>query len=100
MIEPVVKVRYLIAAITAETTSSGAASLLSGERATCSSSQRLSMDAIKSLSTAPGRMERTGMVGASARASDLVMLSTAAFDAQYITLLAIAVTAPRDEIPY
>src|SRR5712691_8464708 len=53
---------------------------------------------MKSVSTRPGEIDTTRIRGARARASDLVILSTAAFEAQYITLLPIAVTAARDEI--
>src|SRR5271165_1372427 len=98
MIEPVVNVRCLIAATTAEATSSGAARRFSGVRPTCSASQALSIDRTKSFSTRPGETDTTRIFGARARASDLVMLSTAAFDAQYITLLPIAVTPAIDEI--
>src|SRR5712671_7669196 len=98
MMVPVVNVKFFTAATTAAATSLGDASLLSGVRSSCSSRQRWSIDFMKSVSTRPGEIDMTRILGARARASDLVILSTAAFDAQYITLLPIAVIAARDEI--
>ena len=42
----------------------------------------LSIERTKSLSTSPGETDTTRIFGARARASDFVMLSTAAFEAQ------------------
>ena len=48
--------------------------------------------------TQPGDTETTRIVGANALAKERVMLSIAAFEAQYATLLPIAVTAATEEI--
>src|ERR1700680_3906304 len=98
MMGPGGNVRFFTSATTAGAPSLGEASRLSGVRSNCSSRQRWSIDFMKSVSTRPGETDTTRIRGARARASDLVMLSTAAFDAQYITLLPIAVTAASDEI--
>ena len=45
----------------------------------------------------PGDTEMTRTAGASARASDWVMLSRAAFEAQYMILLPMAVRAAIEE---
>jgi hypothetical protein len=63
----------------------------------CSSRQPASMALTTSVSARPGETETTRMRGASARVSDRVILSTAAFDAQKATLLPIAVTAAMDD---
>src|SRR6516164_9729758 len=96
--EPVANVRVVIAATTALATSLGVAKRPSGVRAACSSCQAGSIDFTNSVSTRAGETETTRMRGASARASDFVMLSTAAFEAQYITLLPMAMVAAAEEI--
>src|SRR6202011_5765927 len=96
--QPVVKVKSRTAAMTAAATSSGAAKRPSGVRAACWSRQRGSSDLTNSVSTNPGDTEMTRTAGASARASDWVMLSSAALEAQYMTLLPMAVRAAMEEI--
>src|SRR5437879_689552 len=97
MIAPVVKVRVVITAATVAATSWGVARRPSGVRADCSSCQALSSDFTNSVSTSAGDTDTTRMRGARARASDLVMLSRAALDAQYITLLPIAMLPAAEE---
>ena len=82
MTAPVVKRRWVAAATTASATSCGSASRLSGVREACSSRQPTSSDLTKSVSARPGETYSTRIAGATARASDWVMLSTAALDAQ------------------
>ena len=79
---PVVNVRSRTTARTAAATSSGDASRPSGVRASCSSRQAGSSDRMKPVSTTPGETETTRIRGASARASERVTLSSAAFEAQ------------------
>ncbi len=79
---PVEAVSSVAAARTPRATSSGAASRASG---VCSSMCRRRSGAhsrVSSVSTRPGATASTRMRGASARASDLVRLLSAAFDAQ------------------
>ena len=79
---PVVNVRSRTTARTAAATSSGDASRPSGVRASWSSRHAGSSDRMKPVSTTPGETETTLIRGASARPSERVMLSSAAFDAQ------------------
>src|SRR6185436_16881245 len=90
---PVVKVRSRTAARTAAATSPGDARRPSGVRASWSSRQAGSSERMKPVSTTPGDTETTRIRGASARPSERVRLSSAAFDAQYATLLPCPVTA-------
>src|SRR6266850_4884565 len=96
--QPVVNVRSRTAAITIAATSSGVASLPKGVRAACSSRHLGSSDLTNSVSTNPGDTDITRTAGANARASDCVILSSAAFDAQYMILLPIAVRAAMEEM--
>ena len=56
------------------------------------------MEAAYSPSTQPGETDSTRTAGAKARASERVMESTAAFDAQYATLLPRPVTPATEEM--
>jgi hypothetical protein len=53
---------------------------------------------MKSVSTAPGEIDKTRIFGANARPKDRVIESSAAFDAQYATLLPIPDLAATDEM--
>ena len=95
---PVVNRSNDAAATTASATSSGVARRPKAVNDACSSRHEASRDRTNSVSIRPGETDTTRMSGASARASDAVILSTAALDAQYITLLPMAVRAAIEDI--
>ena len=97
MIAPVVA-RSPIAASTASATSAGVANRRSGVASRWPSNTPAGNDDAYSPSTHPGDTDTTRIVGASERPSDRVIESSAAFDAQYATLLPCPVTPATDEM--
>src|SRR6185437_15705117 len=86
MIAPVVTLRRVTQARIARATSSGCTIFLSGVPCATFSSCAGLRPGTKSVFTAPGDTHSTRISGPSARPSDLVMVSSAAFAAQYATL--------------